>query len=140
MATPQEVLSLIKEKGIKLIDLKFIDLPGIWQHLTVYENQIDESSFVDGVAFDGSSIRGWKAINESDMSMVLDPDTAWIDPFMKEPTMSFICSIKEPRTGAVLRAAVSKCWWKLCQSSISFLPLWRSSTQLVSKLASRRHW
>ncbi len=74
-------------------------MPGIWQHLTVHRDQIDESSFVDGVPFDGSSIRGWKAINESDMTMVLDPTTAWIDPFMKEPTLSVICSIKEPRTG-----------------------------------------
>jgi glutamine synthetase len=97
--TPQDVLNLIKEQGIKLIDLKFIDLPGIWQHLTVYQDQIDESSFDEGVAFDGSSIRGWKAINESDMSMVPDATTAWIDPFMSEPTLSIICSIKEPRTG-----------------------------------------
>jgi glutamine synthetase len=65
----------------------------------VYQNQIDESSFTDGVPFDGSSIRGWKAINESDMTMVLDPNTAWIDPFDKVPTLSIICSIKEPRTG-----------------------------------------
>jgi glutamine synthetase len=97
--TAQEVLNLIKEKDIKLIDLKFIDTPGIWQHLTVYYDQIDESSFTDGVPFDGSSIRGWKTINESDMTMVLDPTTAWIDPFMTEPTLSIICSIKEPRTG-----------------------------------------
>ncbi|MCU0526164.1 MAG: type I glutamate--ammonia ligase [Elainella sp. Prado103] len=117
MATPQEVLGLIKEKGIKLIDLKFIDLPGIWQHLTVYENQIDESSFTEGVAFDGSSIRGWKAINESDMSMVLDPDTAWIDPFMKEPTLSVICSIKEPRTGE----PYSRCPRVIAQKAIDYL-------------------
>ncbi len=97
--TATEVLNLIKEKDIKLIDLKFIDTPGIWQHLTVYYDQIDESSFTDGVPFDGSSIRGWKSINESDMTMVLDPTTAWIDPFMAEPTLSIICSIKEPRTG-----------------------------------------
>lgn len=117
MATPQEVLSLIKEKDIKLIDLKFIDLPGIWQHLTVYENQIDESSFTEGVPFDGSSIRGWKAINESDMSMVLDPDTAWIDPFMKEPTLSVICSIKEPRTGE----PYSRCPRVIAQKAIDYL-------------------
>jgi glutamine synthetase len=117
MTTPQEVLSLIKDQGIKLIDLKFIDLPGIWQHLTVYENQIDESSFTDGVPFDGSSIRGWKAINESDMSMVLDPDTAWIDPFMKEPTLSVICSIKEPRTGE----PYSRCPRVIAQKAIDYL-------------------
>lgn len=97
--TPQEVLNFIKEQQIKIIDLKFIDTPGIWQHCSFYENQIDESSFVEGVPFDGSSIRGWKAINESDMAMVPDPTTAWIDPFMKEKTLSMICSIKEPRTG-----------------------------------------
>ncbi len=99
MTTPQEVLKMIQDQKIQMIDLKFIDMPGIWQHLTMFQDQIDESSFTDGVPFDGSSIRGWKAINESDMSMVLDPNTAWIDPFMKEPTLSIVCSIKEPRTG-----------------------------------------
>ena len=97
--TPQEVLQMIKDEDIQIIDLKFIDLPGIWQHCSFFQDQIDEDSFVDGVAFDGSSIRGWKAINESDMSMVPDPKTAWIDPFYKEKTLSMICSIKEPRTG-----------------------------------------
>ena len=97
--TAAEVLQMIEDQDIQMIDLKFIDLPGIWQHLTVHRSQIDESSFTDGVAFDGSSIRGWKAINESDMAMVPDPATAWIDPFMKEPTLSMVCSIKEPRTG-----------------------------------------
>lgn len=97
--TPQEFLTYVKEKNIQIIDLKFIDMPGIWQHLSMYHNQIDESSFTEGVPFDGSSIRGWKAINESDMAMVLDPTTAWIDPFMAEPTLSVVCSIVEPRTG-----------------------------------------
>ncbi len=99
MATPQEILAKIKDENIQLIDLKFIDTPGIWQHLTLYQDQIDESSFTEGVPFDGSSIRGWKSINESDMAMVPDPNTAWIDPFMEEPTLSMICSIREPRTG-----------------------------------------
>ncbi|MDZ8031315.1 MAG: type I glutamate--ammonia ligase [Nostoc sp. DedQUE08] len=99
MTTPQEVLELIRDQQIQLIDLKFIDTVGTWQHLTLYQNQIDETAFTDGVPFDGSSIRGWKAINESDMTMVLDPNTAWIDPFMEVPTLSIICSIKEPRTG-----------------------------------------
>ncbi|URR34317.1 type I glutamate--ammonia ligase [Thermosynechococcus sp. HN-54] len=98
MATPQEILNLIDSK-YELIDLKFIDMPGTWQHLTVHKSQISESSFTDGVPFDGSSIRGWKAINESDMVMVPDPNTAWEDPFMKEPTLSMICTIKDPRTG-----------------------------------------
>ncbi|HEY9797294.1 MAG TPA: type I glutamate--ammonia ligase [Leptolyngbyaceae cyanobacterium] len=97
--SPQEFLAYVQDNNIQIIDLKFIDTPGIWQHLSLFQDQIDESSFTDGVAFDGSSIRGWKAINESDMMMVLDPTTAWIDPFMAEPTLSVICSIKEPRTG-----------------------------------------
>lgn len=99
MTTPQEILEWIKRDNIQMIDLKFIDTPGIWQHLTLFHDQIDESSFTEGVPFDGSSIRGWKSINESDMAMVPDPNTAWIDPFMAEPTLSLICSIQEPRTG-----------------------------------------
>jgi glutamine synthetase len=97
--TPKEFLNYVKENKIQIIDLKFIDTPGIWQHLSLYQDQIDETAFTDGVPFDGSSIRGWKAINESDMAMVLDPTTCWIDPFMAEPTLSVICSIIEPRTG-----------------------------------------
>ncbi|ELR97174.1 type I glutamate--ammonia ligase [Gloeocapsa sp. PCC 73106] len=97
--TPEEILKMVRDEKIQIIDLKFIDTPGIWQHCSFYYDQIDENSFVEGVPFDGSSIRGWKAINESDMSMVPDPTTAWIDPFMKEKTLSLICSIKEPRTG-----------------------------------------
>lgn len=99
MPTPDDILKLIQDQEIKIIDLKFIDMPGIWQHCSFYYDQIDANSFVEGVPFDGSSIRGWKAINESDMAMVPDPNTAWIEPFYKEKTLSLICSIKEPRTG-----------------------------------------
>lgn len=112
--TATDVLRLIQEENIQIIDLKFVDLPGIWQHCSFYQDQLDEASFVDGVPFDGSSIRGWKAINESDMAMVPDPTTAWIDPFCKEKTLSLICSIKEPRTGsgtAVIPAALPKKPW-----------------------------
>src|SRR6476646_5777432 len=117
MATAQDILNLIKEKQIKMIDLKFIDMPGTWQHLTVFHDQIDESSFTEGVPFDGSSIRGWKAINESDMTMVLDPNTAWIDPFMAEPTLSIICSIQEPRTGE----PYSRCPRTIAQKAVDYL-------------------
>ncbi len=115
--TAQDVLNWIKSQDIQVIDLKFIDLPGIWQHLTVHQSQIDESSFTDGVAFDGSSIRGWKSINESDMMMVLDPTTAWIEPFMAEPTLSITCSIKEPRTGEWY----SRCPRVIAQKAVDFL-------------------
>lgn len=117
MTTPQEVLKMIQDQNIQMIDLKFIDAPGTWQHLTVYHNQIDESSFTSGVPFDGSSIRGWKGIEESDMTMVLDASTAWIDPFMKEPTLSIICSIKEPRTGEWY----NRCPRVIAQKAIDYL-------------------
>ena len=97
--TPQEALNYIKENQIQIVDLKFIDMPGIWQHLSLYHDQIDETAFTDGVPFDGSSIRGWKAINESDMTMVIDPTTAWMDPFMADrPSASFAAS-KNPARG-----------------------------------------
>ncbi|MEG4227433.1 type I glutamate--ammonia ligase [Microcoleus sp. N9_B2] len=115
--TPQEALNYIKENKIQIVDLKFIDMPGIWQHLSLYHDQIDETAFTEGVPFDGSSIRGWKAINESDMTMVIDPTTAWIDPFMAEPTISFICSIKEPRTGE----PYSRCPRTIAQKAIDYL-------------------
>ncbi|MFS8118963.1 MAG: type I glutamate--ammonia ligase [Microcoleus sp.] len=115
--TPQEALNYIQENKILIVDLKFIDMPGIWQHLSLYHDQIDETAFTDGVPFDGSSIRGWKAINESDMTMVIDPTTAWIDPFMAEPTISFICSIKEPRTGQ----PYSRCPRTIAQKAIDYL-------------------
>ena len=117
MTTPQEVLKKIQDDKIQLIDLKFIDTVGTWQHLTLYQNQIDETAFTDGVPFDGSSIRGWKAINESDMTMVLDPNTAWIDPFMEVPTLSIICSIKEPRTGEWY----NRCPRVIAQKAIDYL-------------------
>lgn len=97
--TAQDVLRQIKDEGIELIDIKFADLHGKWQHLTVHADLIDEDAFRVGVAFDGSSIRGWKAINESDMAMVPDPCTAWIDPFYRHKTLSLIASIQEPRSG-----------------------------------------
>ena len=115
--TPQEALNYIQQNKILIVDLKFIDMPGIWQHLSLYHDQIDETAFTDGVPFDGSSIRGWKAINESDMTMVIDPTTAWIDPFMAEPTISFICSIKEPRTGE----AYGRCPRTIAQKAVDYL-------------------
>ena len=100
--TPQDILRQIKDEGIELIDLKFTDVHGKWQHLTVHRDLVEEESFSEGLAFDGSSIRGWKAINESDMAMVPDPNSAWIDPFYSQKTLSLICSIQEPRSGQQL--------------------------------------
>jgi glutamine synthetase len=115
--TPDDILRMIRDQNIQMIDLKFIDLPGIWQHFTCYYDQLSESSFTEGVPFDGSSIRGWKTINESDMAMVPDPNTAWIDPFMEVPTLSMICSIKEPRSGQ----PYDRCPRSIAQKAIEFL-------------------
>jgi len=94
----EKVLSMVKTKKIKFIDLKFMDFPGQWQHFTVPVTQFDADSFVDGFGFDGSSIRGWKAINESDMLIIPDPESVFIDPFIEEPTASLICDVYEPAT------------------------------------------
>jgi glutamine synthetase len=96
--TPKEVLTLIRSKEVKAVDLRFIDFPGTWQHVTTPAANIEESTFEEGVGFDGSSIRGWQAINESDMIMMPHPETAFIDPFFKETTLVMICSIKDPLT------------------------------------------
>jgi len=95
---PKEVLDWANEKGVKFVDLKFIDLPGMWQHFTIPLRQLSEDIFEDGLAFDGSSIRGWMSINESDMIAMPDPTTAKIDPFMDVTTMSLICDIVHPDT------------------------------------------
>jgi glutamine synthetase len=96
--TPREVLELAKKHDAKLVDLKFIDLPGIWQHTTVTIAQLHESSFEDGFGLDGSSIRGWQPINASDMLILPDPSTAKMDPFTKVPTLSLIGDIADPIT------------------------------------------
>ena len=115
--SPQDVLRQIKDESIELIDLKFTDLHGKWQHLTVTSDMVDEEAFSDGLAFDGSSIRGWKAINESDMAMVPDATTAWIDPFYRHKTLSLICSIQEPRSGE----PYSRCPRALAQKALKHL-------------------
>ncbi|HVU88161.1 MAG TPA: type I glutamate--ammonia ligase [Pirellulales bacterium] len=95
---PKEVLALCREKDVKAVDLRFMDFPGIWQHFTIPVNKLDEDVFEDGLGFDGSSIRGWQAINESDMILVPQPETAVLDPFTTLPTLSMICNIQDPIT------------------------------------------
>jgi glutamine synthetase len=96
--TPQEVLSMMKENGAKMVDLRFMDFPGLWQHFSVPVSEVDESVFEDGFGFDGSSIRGWQPINASDMLVIPDPVTAKMDPFYAEPTLTLICNIVDPVT------------------------------------------
>jgi len=96
--TPKEVLELAKEKETKVVDLRFMDYPGLWQHFTVPISELDESSFEDGYGFDGSSIRGWQPIDASDMLVIPDPTTAKIDPFYKETSLVLIGDIADPVT------------------------------------------
>jgi len=96
--TPKEVLALCREKDVKAVDLRFMDFPGLWQHFTIPVSKLDEDVFEDGLGFDGSSIRGWQAINESDMLVVPQPETAFLDPFTDLPTLVMICNIQDPIT------------------------------------------
>jgi len=101
---PDEILRFIKENNIEIIDLKFNDLPGLWQHFSMPAEELTEmddlmeSIFMEGVGFDGSSIRGFQKINESDMILIPDPNTAVIDPVCELPTLSMICDIYDPLT------------------------------------------
>lgn len=96
--TPKDVLKMIKEKNIVFVDLRFMDFPGIQQHFTFPVSQIDEDVFESGIGFDGSSIRGWQSIHESDMLVLPDPRTAFVDPFSSIPTLVLYCNILDPIT------------------------------------------
>ncbi|MFH1992883.1 MAG: type I glutamate--ammonia ligase [Pseudomonadota bacterium] len=96
--TPKDVLAMAKEKGARVVDLRFMDFQGIWQHFTVPLCELTESSFEDGFGFDGSSIRGWQAIHQSDMLVVPDAATAKMDPFFEVPTLVLIGNILDPIT------------------------------------------
>src|SRR5258706_2061582 len=96
--TASDVTKMIKDHGVKLVDFKFTDLPGSWQHFTTTLTEYNEDIFTEGLGFDGSSIRGWKAINASDMLVIPDPASDWIDIFNAESTLNLICTIVEPIT------------------------------------------
>src|SRR5690606_39143300 len=98
MTTPAEVLSMIKEKEVRFVDLRFTDTRGKEQHVSLPAHTIDESFFEEGKMFDGSSIAGWKGINESDMVLMPDPESAVIVPFFEETTMLLRGDVLEPST------------------------------------------
>jgi len=112
-----KVLKFIKEKNVQFVDLKFMDMPGQWQHITFPVTQFNAGSFVDGFGFDGSSIRGWKAINESDMLIIPDPNTMWVDPFVTAPTVSLTCDVYEPAT----KEKYSRCPRNIAQKAQAYL-------------------
>jgi len=95
---PKDVVRFCQENGVKFIDLRFMDFPGLMQHFTVPVDQLKEDSFEEGFGFDGSSIRGWQAIHESDMLVMPDPRTATMDPFADLPTLILYCNILDPIT------------------------------------------
>ena len=99
LKTPDDVIKYVKDENIDYIDLRFTDPRGKWQHLTMCSEFVDNDAYEDGIMFDGSSIEGWKAINESDMCLIPDPTTAVMDPFAAQPQLILFCSIQEPSTG-----------------------------------------
>jgi glutamine synthetase len=98
-STPADVMNMAREAGVRIFDFRFVDLLGTWQHTSKSHEDVDENLFEDGVGFDGSSIRGFQAINESDMLMMPDPTTARIDPYTTIPTMYVLCDVYDPVTG-----------------------------------------
>lgn len=96
LRTPADVLKFAQEEGVTAVDFKFVDLPGLWHHYTIPLNQLDESVFENGIGFDGSSIRGFQRIEESDMILMPDPTSAKIDPIPQAKTLSLICNVADP--------------------------------------------
>jgi glutamine synthetase len=99
MTTPKDVMSLAENSGAQIVDLRFCDLPGLMQHFSIPMSELSEKDFDSGFGFDGSSIRGFQEIQESDMLLLPDPDTAYIDPFLQHPTLVIHCFVKDPVTG-----------------------------------------
>ena len=119
---------MAKEEGAEIVDLRFTDLPGQVQHLSVPVHELTEDKFEHGQPFDGSSIRGFQEIQESDMLLDLDPDTAYMDPFTKHPTLNITCFVKDPVTGEDYsrdpRNIAKKAELYLKQSGIADLSYW----------------
>ncbi len=115
--TPQDVLKMAKENDVEMVDLRFMDFPGLMQHFAIPVSKLDEDLFEDGLGFDGSSIRGWKAIHESDMLVIPDPSTALIDPFYKYKTLALQCDIADPIT----RERYSRCPRYIAQKAENYL-------------------
>src|SRR3989442_5950812 len=98
-ASPADVVRKAKEAGVQVVDLRVTDLPGTWQHFSIPLKERTEELFAEGIGFDGSSIRGFQAINESDMLLFPDPASAFVDPCLAVPTLSLTCDVADPVTG-----------------------------------------
>jgi glutamine synthetase len=116
-SSAQKVVDFIKENDIKFVDFKFMDFPGQWQHITIPSSEFSLDTFENGVGFDGSSMRGWKSIHESDMLLIPDPDTMLLDAFINAPTISLICDVYEPAT----KEKYGRCPRNIAQKAEAFL-------------------
>src|SRR5213594_3755866 len=100
----KDALDLVKKNKVEIVDFKFVDVPGLWQHFSIPAAELTADLFEEGIGFDGSSIWGFQSINESDMLLIPDPDTAMMDPFTEHPTLSLICNVID----AVTRESYSR--------------------------------
>src|SRR5690349_21950138 len=98
MADPKTIMEFVKKNEVKLLDLRFTDLPGLWHHVSYPIDQLSEDSFEEGFGMDGSSIRGWAAIHESDMLLIPDPNFYIMDPFTQAPTLVMVADVIDPGT------------------------------------------
>jgi glutamine synthetase len=96
--TPNDLRQLARDAGVKIVDLKFVDLPGVWQHFSIPVKDLHDDLFSEGVGFDGSSIRGFQQIHESDMLLVADAETGYVDPLLNVPTLNVVCNVLDPVT------------------------------------------
>src|SRR5579863_2897156 len=96
--TPKDAVSFVAENDVKIVDIRFVDLFGTWHHFSIPASQFTEDRFEEGLAFDGSSIRGFQTINESDMLLVPDAESIFMDPFTERKTAVIICDIEDPLT------------------------------------------
>jgi glutamine synthetase len=96
--SPKDAVKFAKDQGVKIVDVKFVDLPGTWQHFSIPVEEFSEDLFTEGIGFDGSSIRGFQQIHESDMLLMPDADSVVVDPVCKIPTLSLICDVVDPIT------------------------------------------
>jgi glutamine synthetase len=120
-----EVLRFISDEGVEYVDVRFCDLPGVMQHLTVPASAVDADFLEDGIAFDGSSVRGFQAINESDMALLPDPATARVDPFRKHKTLNINFFVHDPLTGGV--TAATRATWPARPRSTWPPRVWRTT-------------
>src|SRR5437899_2674167 len=97
--SPSDVMKLLKDSNVEIVDVRFCDLPGLMQHFSIPAHELSEDVFDDGLGFDGSSIRGFQEIQESDMLLIPDPDTAMLDPFTQHTTLNINCFVQDPVTG-----------------------------------------